>query len=170
MAAKRAATAKGGKKPAAKRRPAAKRTKKPAKKPAEPRIRLGNQESNGIGGSLYGLVERGIGRQPRLAKSTRGIVLLRFKEDFAPVRISFEDEGITIDDVESANARKPRPDLTVSGSLPDIVHLATAPLIGGIPRPTAARGRAALARFAGGRVKIEGSPLLARRLLKLLEI
>ena len=164
MAAKRAATAKGSKKPAAKR------AKKPPKKSAEPRIKLGNQEANGIGGSLYGLVERGIGRQPRLAKSTRGIVLLRFKEDFAPVRISFADEGITIDDVEAANARKPRPDLTVTGSLPDIVHLATAPLIGGIPRPTAARGRAALARFAGGRVKIEGSPLLARRLLKLLEI
>jgi len=33
-----------------------------------------------------------------------------------------------------------------------------------------ANGIAGMARFAGGRVKIEGSPLLARRLLKLLEI
>ena len=52
----------------------------------------------------------------------------------------------------------------IRGSLPDIVQLTAAPLFGGLPKPTNARGRAALSRMAGGRVKIEGSPLLARRL------
>ena len=52
----------------------------------------------------------------------------------------------------------------IRGSLPDVVQLTAAPLFGGVPNPTYARGRGALARMAGGRVKIEGSPLLARRL------
>ena len=47
----------------------------------------------------------------------------------------------------------------IRGSLPDVVQLTAAP-DGRAPWPASARGK----------VKIEGSPLLARRLLKLLEI
>lgn len=79
----------------------------PPKQPA-PRMRLGRQAPNGISASIYGLVERGLGKQPRVAKVIRGTV------EF--------------------------------------------PMLG------------ALARVAGGKVKIEGSPLLARRVLRLLEI
>lgn len=61
-------------------------------------------------------------------------------------------------------------DVVISGSLPDVVQLASAPLMGGIPKVTDRRGRAALARVAGGRVKIEGSRKLARRLLQLLQL
>jgi hypothetical protein len=39
-----------------------------------------------------------------------------------------------------------------------------------LPKPTHKRGRAALATFAARRVRIEGSPLLARRVMKLLEV
>jgi hypothetical protein len=49
-------------------------------------------------------------------------------------------------------------------------QLATAPLVGGVPKPTNRRGRAALASVAARRVRIEGSPMLARRVMKLLEV
>lgn len=102
----------------------------PPKQPA-PRMRLGRQAPNGISASIYGLVERGLGKQPRVAKVIRGTVEFRFKEDFATVRVKFGDKE---------------------------VQLTAAPMLG------------ALARVAGGKVKIEGSPLLARRVLRLLEI
>ena len=34
---------------------------------------------------MYGLIERGTAKRPRIAKGMRGTVELRFKEDFAPV-------------------------------------------------------------------------------------
>ena len=94
---------------------------------------------------------------------------IRFAEDFAPVRVAFEEDGILVEDnLEEGNGTKP--DLVIQGSLPDIVQLAAAPLVGGVPKPTHPRGRSALARVASRKVRIEGSALLARRLLKLLEI
>ena len=54
--------------------------------------------------------------------------------------------------------RARKADLVIRGKLPDIVQLTSAPI------------SRTIARTIGGRVKIEGSPLLARRVLKLLEI
>jgi hypothetical protein len=116
---------------------------------------------------MYGLIERGTVKRPRIAKGMRGVVELRFKEDFAPVRVTFGASEVLIED---ASAEGERPDLVIRGSLPDIVQLTAAPLFGGLPKPTNSRGRTALSRMAGGRVRIEGSPLLARRLMRLLEI
>ena len=150
--------------------------KKPAgtgsKTAALPDVKLGKLEHNGISPSMFALVERGAAKRPRVARSLQGTVEIRFKEDFAPVRVDFSPELVVVEDGRPAkgNGRRKRPDLIITGSLPDIVQLASAPLMGGVPRPTNKRGRAALASWAGGRVKIEGSPLLARRLLKLLEI
>jgi len=75
---------------------------------------------------------------------------------------------VIVEDADEQNGWKP--ELVISGALPDIVQLTTAPLFAGVPKPTNARGRAALAGMAGGKVKIEGSAGLARRLLTLLEI
>ena len=58
----------------------------------------------------------------------------------------------------------------VGVGLSDIVQLTAAPLFGGLPKLTDARGRSALASMAGGKVRIAGSVALARRLLKLMEI
>ena len=132
-------------------------------------VKLGYVDPNGISPSLYVLIERGAGRRPKVAESMRGSVELRFKEEFASVRIEFEDERVLVEDAHE-NGHGGRPDLVIQGSLPDIVQLAAAPLVGGVPKVTDRRGRAALAGVVGGRVKIEGSPMLARRLLKLLEI
>ena len=75
------------------------------------------------------------------------------------------------DGIQEEKGEEPfKPDLVISGSLPPIVQLASAPLFGGVPKPTTPEGRSALAKVAGRKVKIEGSPLLARRVLKLLEI
>jgi hypothetical protein len=133
----------------------------------QPTLRLGTMAVNGISASMYGLVERGADRRPKIARALRGEVELRFDEDFAPVRMRFTPGEIVVEDVTGGGGE---PDLVISGSLPHIVQLAAAPLFGGVPKPTTARGRKALAQMARGSVKIEGSPLLARRLLKLLEI
>ncbi len=136
-------------------------------KQLNPGVKLGHMAPNGISASVLGLVERGAHKRPKLARSLDGVVELRFAEDYAPVRIDFSGEDVLVED---ANGRRGAPDLVIQGSLPDIVQLAAAPLFAGVPKPTSKRGRVALASVAGGKVRIEGSPLLARRLLKLLEL
>jgi hypothetical protein len=165
-AAVRARVGKSGGKQGAAKKPAAKRKPKPKRQPL---VKLGYVDANGIAPSLYVLIERGAHRRPNIVKGMRGTVELRFKEDFARVRIDFGGEHVMVQDAREDDDAG-RPDLVIQGSLPDIVQLAAAPLVGGVPKVTHARGRAALASVAGRRVKIEGSPLLARRLLKLLEI
>lgn len=143
--------------------------RKSAAKVAQDRVKLGYVDDNGIAPSLYVLIERGAGKRPKVAGSMRGSVEIRFREKFTPVRMEFADDLVLVEDAQPGEKGE-RPDLVIQGALPDIVQLASAPLVGGVPKPTHSRGRAALARVAGRRVKIEGSPLLARRLLKLLEI
>ena len=122
---------------------------------------------NGISPSLFGLIERGAQRRPSEASSLRGRIELRFSEDFAPIQITFEPGDILVEDAGDGDWSA---DLVIRGSLPDVVQLASAPLMRGIPKLTDRRGRAALARVAGGKVRIEGSRLLARRLLQLLQL
>ena len=134
---------------------------------SRPTVELGHQAQNGIAAGLLALVERGAARRPRVAGQLRGRVEIRFAEDYAPVRLQFDDKHVLVED---GNGRRWRSDLVIEGSLPDVVQLATAPLVGGVPKPTAKRGRAALASLAARRVRIEGSPILARRVMKLLEV
>lgn len=136
--------------------------------PDVPRVRLGYVAPNGISPSMCGLVELGKSKRPQIARDLRGNVELRFREDFAHVRMDFASDAILVEDAREQDGWKPA--LVISGSLPDIVKLTAAPLFGGLPKLSDARGRAALASMAGGKVKIEGSAVLARRLLKLLEL
>jgi hypothetical protein len=132
-----------------------------------PGVKLGHQAPNGIAAGLLALVERGAARRPRIARELRGKVEIRFDEDYAPVRLAFGEVEVIVED---GNGRRWSSDLVIQGSLPDVIQLATAPLVGGLPKPTDKRGRAALATVAARRVRIEGSPLLARRVMKLLEV
>ena len=132
-----------------------------------PRVTLGHQAPNGVAAGLLALVERGAARRPRVARGLRGRVEIRFAEDYAPVRLAFGDVEVVVED---GNGRRWSSDLVIEGSLPDVIQLATAPLVGGLPKPTDKRGRAALANIAARRVRIEGSPLMARRVMKLLEV
>jgi hypothetical protein len=133
--------------------------------PDVPEVRLGRTATNGIAPSLFGLIERGVRRDPKLAGRMRGKVLVRFEEDFSPVRITFRARLITVEDGDSRN-----PDLEIIGSLPDIVHFATAPTVRGVPNPTRAKGRKAIGRIARRHVKVAGDSRLARGLLQLLAL
>ncbi len=124
---------------------------------------------NGVAPSILAMIERGIAREPGLAARMRGRVVFRFSEDFSPLRVSFRARTVVVED---GDLRKP--DLVVAGSLPDIVHFAAVPTLGGrlhgVPDPREARGRIALSRLARGRVRLEGDNALARRLLRLLAV
>ena len=124
---------------------------------------------DGVAPSIFGLVERGIAREPELVEGMRGRVVFRFAEEFSPLRISFRPRSVVVED---GDLRKP--DLVISGRLPDIVHFATVPTLKGplhgVPDPRRPRGRIALGRLARGRVKLEGDGALARRLLRLLAV
>ncbi len=134
-----------------------------------PRVRLGRMVEDGVAPSIFGLVERGIAREPSLAAEMRGRVVFRFAEDFSPLRITFKARSVVVEDGDSR-----KPDLVIEGSLPDIVHFATVPTLRGrlhgVPDPRQPRGRQALRRLADGRVRIEGNRVLGRRLLRLLAV
>lgn len=114
---------------------------------------------------MFGLLEHGVGRRPEIARSMRGRAVLRFTEPFAPVRITFAARSVTVEDGDLR-----RPDLAIEGSLPDIVHFATAPHVRGVPNPARVKGRAALARMARRHVRVSGDRALARKLLRLLAL
>jgi hypothetical protein len=133
------------------------------------RVRLGRMVEDGVAPSILGLIERGVVREPDLAAEMRGRVVFRFDEEFSPLRIAFRPRSVVVED---GDLRKP--DLVIAGRLPDIVHMATVPTLGGrlggLPDPRQPRGRRALGRLASGRVKVEGDNALARRLLRLLAV
>ena len=131
-----------------------------------PPVRLGALAENGIAPSIFALVEHGAAKRPDIARAAHGEVELRFSEGYAPVRIAFLGDEILVEDGAAPDA----PDLVIAGSLPDVVHLTAVPLVGGVPKPTDARGRTALARLAKGRVRLDGDRLLGRRLLQVLAL
>jgi hypothetical protein len=132
-------------------------------------VHLGRMVEDGVAPSIFGLIERGIAREPELAARMRGRVVFRFAEDFSPLRITFRVRSVVVEDGDSRN-----PDLLIEGRLPDIVHFATVPTLRGrlhgVPDPRQPRGRKALRRLADGRVRIEGNRVLGRRLLRLLAV
>jgi hypothetical protein len=134
--------------------------------PAPPPVRLGVTADDGVAATLFALVERGARARPGLASDLEGRVAFVFDEPgIAPARLAFGPDEILVEDGAWED-----PDLTISGRLPHIVHLTTAPLVAGVPRPTDRRGRAALGRVARRELRIDGDRGLARRLLRLLEI
>jgi hypothetical protein len=132
-----------------------------------PAVRLGRVAQNGIAPALFALVERGVDRNPGAASALRGRAELRFAEGYPPVVVASEGTGLLVEDVEPGERVA---DLVVTGSLPDVLSLASAPQAGGLPKLTSRQGRAALATVARRRVRIVGSKQLARRLLRLLAI
>jgi hypothetical protein len=105
----------------------------PARDGSQP-VRLGRMVEDGVAPAIFGVIERGVTRDPALAASMRGRVVFRFREDFSPLRIAFRPRSVLVED---GDLRKP--DLAISGSLPDIVHFATVPTLSGrfsgVPNP-----------------------------------
>jgi hypothetical protein len=132
-------------------------------------VRLGRMVENGVAPSIFGLIERGIAREPELAARMRGRVVFRFAENYSPLRITFRAKSVVVEDGDSR-----RPDLVITGRLPDIVHFATVPTLRGrlqgVPDPRRPHGRRAIGRIATRRVRVEGDRVLGRRLLRLLAV
>jgi hypothetical protein len=111
------------------------------------------------------IVERGVRRRPALANALRAEIQLDFEEDYPPVRVVFGDRLVLVEDGPGV-----APDLCVEGSIPDLITLMVTPLLGGLPNPINARGRAALGMVAVGRVRVEGRLGLMRSLISLIRV
>jgi hypothetical protein len=127
-----------------------------------PAVRLGERIDGGLAPAILAIVERGIHHRPALAARIRAEVELSTAGDFPPVRIVFADGHVLVED---GPAR--RPDIRVEGSLPDLISLMVAPLLGG---RQIARGRSAIGMVVLRRVRIEGRLGLLRRLLALIKV
>ena len=128
-------------------------------------VRLGARRADGVAPSLFVWVERGVALRPRVARNLRGRVVFRFAEDLSPLQIHFGKGLIEVSDGDVS-----APDLAVSGRLPDIVHLATAPNVLGIPNPARMDGLGAILRLSRGKVSVAGDRGLALRLIRLLAL
>lgn len=138
---------------------------------ARPRVELREVGDRSVAATVYGLIDRGVGLRPDVARDTEGTVRITFAEGYAPVLIRFGGEVIEVgDDVGGLGAKRPWIDLDVQAALPDLVLCVSAPLTGGVPKPTSKAGRAALARMADGRVDFSGRLGLGRRLLQLMSV
>ena len=134
--------------------------------PRSPEVTLGQTVSNGIAPSMYALLERGVHRRPEVARQLQGKVVIRFREEISPVRITFGRRVIRVEDGDLRS-----PDLTVTGKLPHVVQLTVTPMVRfGIPDFRDSRGRAALLRVAFGRVRLGGDMTLARKMLEMMAV
>jgi hypothetical protein len=127
---------------------------------APPTVRLGALTNGGLAPAIMAIVERGVTRRPDQARALGIEVELRMEESYPPVRIVFDADGVLVEDGPGRS-----PALRISGALPDLVALLITPLVGGVPSPMDARGRAALGMLASRRVRIQGGLGLMRSFL-----
>ena len=84
--------------------------------------------------AILAIVERGAHHRPAIAAALRGEVELSTGASIPPVRIVFGERSVLVEDGEAQ-----RPDLRVTGSLPDLVSLMVSPLLVGLPSPVGPR-------------------------------
>jgi hypothetical protein len=118
-----------------------------------------------VAATVFGLLERGVNLRPDVAEAMDGTIRIVFAEGYAPVLIKFGAQRIEVGDDAGGPV-----DLEVQAALTDFVLCVSAPLAGGVPKPTSKAGRAALARLADGRVDFTGKLGLGRRLLQLMSV
>jgi len=75
----------------------------------------------------------------------RAEVELNLEEPYPPVRILFGQRRVLVED-----GPRVAPALRISATLADLVHMMVTPLLGGMPSPAHAHGRAKLGMFAIG--------------------
>lgn len=128
-------------------------------------IQLGPLVQGGLAPAIMAIVERGVRKRPALANALRAEVQLDIHEGYPPVRIVFDEQVVIVSDGAAS-----RPDLRVSGTLPDLIHLMVAPQFGGVPMPLGPRGRSALGLLALRRVRVQGPLRLMRQLMAIVRI
>ena len=129
-----------------------------------PSVRLGTLAQGGLAPAILAIVERGVWLRPALAATLNAEVELAM-DGQQPVRIVFGDRLVLVEDGPAKS-----PDLRLAGTLPDLVSLMVAPLLGGVPNPINRRGRAALGMVALRRVRLEGRIGLMRRFLAVISV
>ncbi len=130
-----------------------------------PPVRLGRIVEGGLAPAILAIVERGVHHRPALAAEFEAEIELALDEALAPVRIAFASSHVLVEDGSAPDA-----DLRIAGTMSDLTSLMVTPLVGGVPSPVRARGRAALGLVAGGRVRVTGRVGLMRRFLRLIRV
>jgi len=130
-----------------------------------PPVRLGRLVEGGLAPAILAVVERGVHHRPALAAEFRAEVELALADAVGPVRIEFAGSHVLVEDGPALD-----PDLRIAGTMSDLTSLMVTPLVGGVPSPIRARGRAALGLVAGGRVRVTGRVGLMRRFLRLIRV
>jgi hypothetical protein len=133
--------------------------------PEVPEVKLGRLQEGGVAPAIMAIVDRGVSRRPHLASGLYAEIELDMGSRYPQVRIAFENGTVLVEDAEAE-----RPDLRISGQLPDLVSLMVMPLVGGLPNPIDRRGRAALGLLAFRRVRVEGKLALMRRFLGVIQV
>jgi hypothetical protein len=128
-------------------------------------VELGQVSEGGVAPAIMAIVDRGARCRPELATSLRAEIELNIEERYPPVRVVFGEDQVLVEDGSAS-----QPDLRITGTLPDLVSLMVAPLVGGVPNPIAARGRAAIGLVALRRVRVEGRLGLMRQFLAVIQI
>lgn len=124
-------------------------------------VHLGQIGDASIAATVYAIVDRAVHHRPEVVAELEGTtVKMRLGDSYWPVRIRFGEDRVEVADDDGGPA-----DLVVEGTLPDLQTLLTAPLLKGVPR-----SKAALARLADGRVRLDGPVAVGRRLLRLLAL
>ncbi len=126
---------------------------------------LGQCLEGGLAPAIMVIVERGAQLRPAIAAELAGEIELDLGDTHPPVRIRFDDGTVLVED-----GLAQAPVLRVSGTLADLAALMVTPLVGGVPSPIRARGRAALGLVAFGHLRVEGRIRLMRQLLGLIRI
>ncbi len=129
-----------------------------------PQVRLGTLVPGGLSPAILAIVERGVLRRPELATGLSAEIHLEM-HGYPPVRVWFDEHDVIVEDGPAK-----APDLKLSGSLPDLVSMLVAPTIGGVPNPVDRRGLAVLGLLAQRRVRVEGSFVLLRRVMRAIRI
>jgi hypothetical protein len=130
-----------------------------------PHVILGTLIDGGLAPAIMAIVERGVRRRPAAARALNAEVELKLEAPYPPVRILFGHGRVLVEDGGSV-----APDLRVTATLADLVHMMVTPLLGGMPSPVHARGRATLGMVAFGRIRFEGRLGLIRRLLTVIRV
>jgi hypothetical protein len=126
---------------------------------------LGETREHSIAATVFAIVDRAASMRPRDARALQGRTVRLSLGDHPSVLLRFGGEVVEVADDDGSDAN-----LEIAGDLADVTALLAAPLAAGVPNPTAAEGRRALARLADGRVALTGSMTVGRRVLQLLSL
>jgi hypothetical protein len=134
------------------------------------RVELADAEPNGLASMLGALLEANLERDPDRAGVIGTSVVELHALDAGVVATVRTGPGR----IEVANGPAPSAaDLAIRASSRDLLDLAAAPLLLGLPDPRSARGRAVLREIAARRVRVSGMlrhPVRLSRFARLLSV